>query len=140
MKNENPFIAVRLFVRKADLQQLESWTEVRERDRLFYSFCGNLEEVDNPQELALDKTQNRESTELYLILKADTRKTLVSDGDGHNFLIPVRKLSFWQKLVEGWEDDSAYFHGYPKWATRVEGGLLTFTNAEYNGIPINCEE
>ena len=80
------------------------------------------------------------STEGFYLLKADTRKTLVDDGDCHKFLIPVSKLNLWRNLVENWTEDPYSFSDYPEWASRIEGGLLTFTSVEYNGNQVICEE
>ena len=77
----------------------------------------------------IDKTQTDLQTEKNL--KLLERFTLVSDGDGHEFVIPVSQL----KTFESWlemdpesEDfDCERFNDF-----RIDGGLLTFTDPAVN--------
>ena len=51
------------------------------------------------------------------------RFTLVSDDDGHRYVIPVDMLPKFWLFVEEPEDDEFDFEKY-----RIDGGTLTFTD------------
>jgi hypothetical protein len=75
--------------------------------------------------LSLDKKPTDEKHEKNLAILE--RFTLVSDNDGHEYVIPLaRKIEF-DKWVEAEDFDCDRFNEF-----RIEGGLLTFTDPKVN--------
>jgi hypothetical protein len=58
----------------------------------------------------------------------ETRCRIIEDDSGHEYVIPDRLTADWYRFLE--EDAEEL----PHWAIRVDGGHVTFTKPQINGV------
>ena len=59
------------------------------------------------------------------------RYCIVSDEDGHDYVVPVGKKYEFQDWLEQFDESADIDDCEPSYAQRIEGGELTFSDPEY---------
>lgn len=67
--------------------------------------------------------------------RAPVRYRDICDDNGHQYLIPVSRQDEWDAWMQIPSDDPASWEA-PEFAVRIEGGVLSFTNPQIDGLPV----